>query len=57
MHKFEVYKDEGGKFRARFKYGNEIMFSTQGYASRRSATNAIESIRKNGPAAPIEDNA
>lgn len=56
-HHFEIYKDEGGKFRVRFKYNNEIMFSTQGYAEKSSAKNAIESIKKHGPDAPIDDNA
>jgi len=32
------------------------MFSTQGYSSKASAENAIASIKKNGPDAPIEDN-
>lgn len=54
-HKFELYKDKRGEFRVRFKYNNEIMFSTEGYASKKSAQNAIISIKKNGPDAPIED--
>jgi uncharacterized protein len=32
------------------------MFSTEGYSSKASARNAIESIKKNGPEAPVEDN-
>lgn len=55
-HKFEIYKDKAGEFRVRFKYNSEIMFSTDGYASKSSAMNAIESIKKNGPGAEIEDN-
>jgi uncharacterized protein YegP (UPF0339 family) len=55
-HKFEVYKDKAGEFRVRFKYNSETMFSTEGYASKASALNAIESIKKNGPSAPVEDN-
>ena len=55
-HKFEIYKDKAGEFRVRFKYNSEIMFSTEGYSSKSSAKNAIESIQKNGPDAPIEDN-
>lgn len=54
-HKFEIYKDKAGEFRVRFKYNNEIMFSTEGYASKAGAKNAIESIKKNGPDAPIDD--
>jgi len=55
-HKFEIYKDKAGEFRVRFKYNNEVMFTTEGYASKASAENAIDSIKKNGPGAPVEDN-
>jgi uncharacterized protein len=55
-HKFEIYKDKAGEFRVRFKYNSEVMFATEGYASKASAQNAIDSIKKNGPGAPVEDN-
>lgn len=55
-HKFEIYKDKAGEFRARFKYNSEVIFATEGYSSKSSAKNAIESIKKNGPAAETEDN-
>ena len=55
-HKFEIYKDKAGEFRVRFKYNSEVMFSTEGYSSKDSAKNAIKSIQKNGPGAPVEDN-
>jgi hypothetical protein len=55
-HKFEIYKDKAGEFRVRFKYNEEVMFSTEGYSSKSSAQNAIDSIKKNGPDAPTEDN-
>ena len=55
-HKFEIYKDKAGEFRVRFKYNSEIIFATEGYKNKASAQNAIDSIKKNGPAAPIEDN-
>ena len=54
-HHFQIYKDKAGEFRVRFKYNDEIMFSTEGYASKASAKNAIESIPKNGPGAEIVD--
>jgi len=54
-HTFEIYKDKAGEFRVRFKYNNEVMFSTEGYASKSSAKEAIESMKKNGPGAPIDD--
>ena len=55
-HKFEIYKDKAGEYRVRFKYNNEVMFSTEGYSSKSGAKDAIESIKKNGPAAEVEDN-
>jgi uncharacterized protein YegP (UPF0339 family) len=54
-HKFEVYKDKAGEFRVRFKFNSETMFSTEGYSSKASAMNAIDSIKKNGPGAPVDD--
>jgi len=55
-HKFEIYKDKASEFRVRFKYNSETIFSTEGYSSKSSAQNAIDSIKKNGPGAPTEDN-
>lgn len=54
-HKFEIYKDKAGEYRVRFKYNSEVMFSTEGYSSKASAKNAIESIKKNGPDAEVDD--
>jgi uncharacterized protein YegP (UPF0339 family) len=55
-HKFEIYKDKAGEYRVKFKYNSETMFSTEGYASKASAQNAIDSFKKNGPTAAVEDN-
>ncbi|MAO04678.1 YegP family protein [Citromicrobium bathyomarinum] len=55
-HTFEIYKDKAGEFRVRFKYNSEIMFSTEGYSSKASAQNAIDSIKSNGPGAEVIDN-
>ena len=55
-YKFEIYKDKAGEYRVRFKAPNgETMFSTEGYTSKASAKNAIESMQKNGPAAETDD--
>lgn len=54
-YKFEIYKDKAGEFRVRFKYNAETMFSTEGYSSKASAKNAIESMKKNGPSAEVDD--
>jgi uncharacterized protein len=55
-HKFEIYKDKAGEFRARFKYNSEVIFATEGYANKSGAQNAIDSLKKNAPEAPVEDN-
>jgi len=55
-HHFEIYKDKAGEFRVRFKYNSEVMFATEGYSSKASAQNAIDSIKKNGPDAEVVDN-
>jgi uncharacterized protein YegP (UPF0339 family) len=55
-YKFEISKDKAGEFRVRFKAPNgEVMFTTESYASKASAKNAIESMKKNGPSALVED--
>jgi hypothetical protein len=55
-HTFEITKDKAGEYRVKFKYNSETMFSTEGYSSKAGAQNAIDSIKKNGPAAEVIDN-
>lgn len=55
-HTFEITKDKAGEYRVKFKYNSETMFTTEGYSSKASAQNAIESIKKNGPGAEVIDN-
>jgi hypothetical protein len=55
-HTFEIWKDKKGEFRVRFKYNSETMFSSEGYSSKASAKNAIDSMKKNGPGAEVVDN-
>ena len=55
-HKFEISKDKAGEYRVKFKYNSEVMFTTEGYSSKAAAQSAIDSIKKNGPGAPTEDN-
>lgn len=52
-HRFEIRKNKKGEFVAYFCYNAETIFWTEGYVSKASAKNAIESIQKNGPAAEI----
>jgi uncharacterized protein YegP (UPF0339 family) len=54
-HKFVIEKNKAGEFVAKFKYNSEIIFWTEGYSSKAGAKNAIASILKNGPAAPVEE--
>lgn len=54
-HKFVIKKNKAGEFVAYFTYNSETIFWTEGYSSKASAKNAIESILKNGPNAPVED--
>lgn len=55
-HKFVIEKNKAGEFVAKFKYNSELIFWTEGYASKASARNAIDSIKKNGPGAEVEEN-
>jgi uncharacterized protein YegP (UPF0339 family) len=53
--KFEVYKDKAGDYRFRLKAMNgEVIAASQGYKSKASCLNGIESIGKNAPGAEIE---
>ena len=54
--KFELYEDKSGQFRFRLKARNgEIVATSEGYTSKASCENGIESVRKNAPAAEIEE--
>lgn len=49
--KFEIYNDKAGKFRFRLKARNgEIILASEGYKTKASCENGIESVRKNAPA-------
>ncbi|MCM1164450.1 MAG: YegP family protein [Lachnospiraceae bacterium] len=54
--KFEVYKDKAGEFRFRLKAKNgKIIAVGEGYKTKASCLNGIESIRKNAvPSIKIE---
>lgn len=54
-HYFEIKKNKAGEFVAYFKYNSETIFWTEGYSSKASAKNAIESIKKNGPGADTKE--
>ena len=53
--KFEVYTDKAGKFRFRLKAKNgEIIAVGEGYKTKASCLNGIDSIRRNAPEASVE---
>jgi uncharacterized protein YegP (UPF0339 family) len=55
MHKFKILKNDKGEFRVQFVYNAEVMVWSENYASKASARNCIESIKKNAPGAATVD--
>ncbi len=52
--KFELYTDAAGKFRFRLKASNgQVIATSQGYTTKRSATEGIESVKKHAAEAEI----
>lgn len=54
-HRFEIRQNKAGEYVAYFCHNSETMFWTEGYSSKASAKNAIESLKKNGPDAEVVD--
>ena len=53
--KFEVYLDKAGEYRFRLKAKNgEVIAVSEGYKSKDSCLNGIESVKANAPEAEIE---
>lgn len=52
-HRFEIRTNKAGEYVAYFLYNSETIFWTEGYKSKASAQNAIDSIKKNGPGAEV----
>lgn len=47
---FELWTDKGGDWRFNLKAGNgQVIATSQGYSSKASALNGIESVRTNAP--------
>jgi len=52
--KFEMYEDKGGEFRFRLNARNgENILASEGYQSKASCKNGINSVIKNAPDAPV----
>lgn len=55
MHRFKIVKAANEQFRVQFVYNAEVMVWSENYASKASAKNCIESIKKNAPGATTVD--
>jgi uncharacterized protein YegP (UPF0339 family) len=55
MHKFKIVAAANDQFRVQFVYNAEVMVWSENYASKASAKNCIESIKKNAPGAAVID--
>ncbi len=54
--KFELYKDNAGKYRFRLKAGNgQIIAVGEAYESKAAAQNGIKSVQDNAASATIDD--
>ena len=55
MGKFEIYKDQAGEFRWRFKASNHevIAVSSEGYKTKYGCEHGIALIQREGPDAEI----
>ena len=54
--KFELYKDNGGKYRFRLKAGNgQVIAVGEAYESKAAAENGIRSVQENAATATIDD--
>jgi uncharacterized protein YegP (UPF0339 family) len=52
--KFEVYQDKSGDYRFRLRATNgQVIATGQGYKSKKSCLQGIESVKKNAPVAPV----
>jgi uncharacterized protein YegP (UPF0339 family) len=52
--KFEIYQSKNGEYRFRLKASNgQIIATGQGYKSKASCLNGIESVKKNAPEADV----
>ena len=54
--KFEIYTDKKGETRFRLKATNgQVICASEGYTTKASCKNGIESVRKNAADAPVEE--
>ncbi|MBO5576388.1 MAG: YegP family protein [Ruminococcus sp.] len=54
--KFEIYADKKGETRFRLKATNgQVIAASEGYTTKASCKNGIESVKKNAADAPVEE--
>jgi uncharacterized protein YegP (UPF0339 family) len=53
----EIYEDEAGEYRWRLRHRNGTILAVdgEGYSSRSSAVNGVNSVKRNAPEAPVEE--
>ena len=52
--KFEVYQDRSGDYRFRLRATNgQVIATGQGYKSKKSCLQGIESVKRNAPVAEV----
>lgn len=52
--KFEVYQDKSGDYRFRLRATNgQVIATGQGYKSKKSCLQGVESVKKNAPVADV----
>ena len=52
--KFELWVDKAGEYRFNLKAANgQVVATSQGYSSKASALNGIESVKTNAPGAEV----
>jgi uncharacterized protein YegP (UPF0339 family) len=54
-HKFSIVPAKDKQFRVQFGYNGEIMVWSENYKTKASASNCVESIKKNAPGASVVD--
>jgi uncharacterized protein YegP (UPF0339 family) len=58
MARFEIWRDEGGEYRWRFRAdNNEVVASGEGYRSRDDCEHAIQLLKEQVPRAEVTDRA
>jgi uncharacterized protein YegP (UPF0339 family) len=56
MAKFQVYRDNAGKYRFRLRADNdEVVASSEAYESKPSAEHGVDVIKRTAPTADVED--